>query len=267
MSIGMSSVLQDIIAAKQREVALNKKAVPLSLIEHLIVDNVESVRGFYDALQQKISLGENAIIAELKKACPFQGVLRKDYHPVFIAEEYEKNGATCLSVVTEQRFFQGNENDLDVTRDVTSLPILRRDFIIDEYQVFESCAMGADCILLLAACLDYARLRELTQLSYDLGMDVVIGVYNLQELDKVAGIPVRMIAIHNQNLNTGAIDISTSMALAAYIPKEILLISEGGICSAEEIALMNTAGVSAFLLGECLMRVTDPGRKLVEIFN
>ncbi len=167
----MSSILNDIIKEKQREIETNKAITPLSIIEHMIVDDIEPKRGFYRALRHKIDTGDNAVVAELKKACPLRGVLRKNYNPARLAKSYARGGAACLSVVTDSLFFQGSENDLDEARNITSLPILRKDFIIDEYQVFESCAIGADCIILFAACLTHEKLNELTRLTYDLGMD------------------------------------------------------------------------------------------------
>ncbi len=263
----MSSLLNDIIKEKQREIETNKAITPLSLIENMIVDDVESKRGFYQALRNKIDAGDNAIIAELKKACPVQGVLCDNYNPALLAKSYEKGGAACLSVVTDSTFFQGSENDLDEARNATSLPIVRKDFILDEYQVFESCAIGADCIILFAACLTHEKLNELTRLTYDLGMDVIISVHNLQELDKVAGLPVRMVGINNRDPNTFEIDLSTTTELITQIPTEILVITEGGIHDNEAVTLMNSVGVNTFLLGDSLMKTHNPEDKLMEIFK
>ncbi len=265
--MGLSSLLNDIIKEKQREIKNNKAIMPVSLIENMIVDDVEPKRGFYEALQNKINSDNNAIIAELRKACPVRGQLSKNYHPSLFAKTYEESGVACLSVVTDNTFCQGTEKDLDDARNITSLPILRKDFIIEEYQVFESCAMGADCIVLFAAFLSHEQLNCLTRLSYDLGMDVIVSVYNLQELDKVAGLPIRMVAISNRDLNTFEVDLEITTELVAQIPKEILVITEGGIQSSDDVALMNSLDVNVFLLGDELVQESEPEKKIKELLN
>lgn len=261
------SILRDILLEKQREVKLNMKALPTSVIENMIADEESDVpRGFYNALMQRVSEEKNAVIAEIKKASPSKGVIRDDFQPIPIAQSYERNGAACLSVLTDKKFFQGSELYLDSVKGASTLPVLRKDFIISEYQVFESRAMGADCILLIAACLSHEAMLTLIRLTYDLGMDVLVEVHNLAELDKVAGLPVRMVGINNRDLNTFEVDLSTTTELVAQLPAEMLTITESGISTREEVALMNSSGVRGFLIGETFMRHPDPGEKLAEMF-
>lgn len=267
MNTNMPSILKEIIEEKHREVKANSAAIPLSVIENVIADETEHARGFYNALAHKIQYSENAVIAELKKASPSKGVIREDFQPIPIAKSYEENGAACLSVLTDKKFFQGSELYLDTVKSVSSLPVLRKDFIIDEYQVFESRAMGADCILLIAACLSYEELLHFTRIAYDLGMDVLVEIHNLQELDKIAGLPVRMVGINNRDLNTFEVDLSITTELVAQLPKEILAIAESGIHTREDVAVMNSVGIKSFLVGESLMREDDPGEKLAELFS
>lgn len=267
MSSDMPSFLKRIIEEKTKEIKANITAIPLSVIENIIADVTEPARGFYNALTDKIQRSENAVIAELKKASPSKGVIREDFQPIPIAKSLEKNGAACLSVLTDKPFFQGSELYLDTVRGVSSLPILRKDFIIHEYQVLESRAMGADCILLIAACLTHEQLLHLTRMAYDLGMDVLIEVHNLQELDKVAGLPVRMVGINNRDLNTFKVDLSVTSELVAQLPSEILVVTESGVSTRDDVTLMNSVGVKSFLIGETLMRADDPGEKLAELFS
>lgn len=258
-----SSLLSKIIKEKQKEIEASKAIMPLSLIENMLVDEVLPKRGFYRALRDKVAIGNNVMITELQKSCPVRGVLCENYQPSLLAKNAEKIGVTCLSVATDSLFFQGSENDLDAVREATSLPVLRKDFIIDEYQVFESCAMGADCITLLAACLSREQLYQLTCLSYDLGLDVIVSVQSLEELEKVAGLPVRMVGINHRSLNTFERDETVTAELVKYIPTDILVIAENAIDTHEDVVAMNAIGVKAFLLEESLMKE----EKLLEFFN
>lgn len=267
VTTAMPTILEDIIAQKRREVQASMKAQPTALIEHLIADATASSRGFYGAMMRAVEGGRDAVIAEIKKASPSKGVIRKNFNPTAIAKEYERSGAACLSVLTDKAFFQGDELYLEQAKEATRLPVLRKDFIISEYQVYESCAMGADCILLIAACLSHASLLQLTRLAYDLGMDVLVEVHSLAELDKVAGLPVRMVGINNRDLHTFKVDLSITQELVPQIPSEILTITESGILTRDDVVLMNTVGVKAFLVGETFMREENPGDKYFELFG
>lgn len=267
MSDKLPTILEEIIAEKHREITERQAKTPQALIEHLIAEMDDAPRGFYQALANKAADGENAVIAEVKKASPSKGVICEDFDPVRIAKSYEKHGAACLSVLTDEKFFQGSEAYLDAARDAVKLPVIRKDFIVDAYQVYESRAMGADCILLIAACLSHDEMQSLTALAYELGMDVLIEIHNQAELDKVIGIPVRMLGINNRDLHTFDVDLQTTITLAAQLPDELLVITESGIADNSDVALMNAHGIYSFLVGESLMRHPKPGEKLAELFN
>lgn len=270
MTQDIPSILQEIVAEKHREIKSRSEKSPLALIEHLIADSDDMPRGFYRALAEKATKGQNAVIAEIKKASPSKGVICQDFDPVRIAKSYELHGAACLSVLTDEKFFQGSEDYLDAAREAVSLPVIRKDFIVDAYQVYESRAMGADCILLIAACLSHEQMADLTALSYDFGMDVLIEVHNQEELDKVKGIPVRMLGINNRNLHTFEVDLQTTISLAANLPtdvNELLVITESGIAQKEDVVLMNNHQIYGFLVGESMMRHAEPGEKLSQLFN
>lgn len=267
MTEQMPTILEKIIAEKYHEIAARSEKLPQELIEHMIAEMEETPRGFHRALADKVAKGDNAVIAEIKKASPSKGVIRENFDPVEIAINYEKHGAACLSVLTDEKFFQGSEAYLDAARDAVKLPVIRKDFIVDAYQVYESRAMGADCILLIAACLTHETMQSLTGLAYELGMDVLIEVHNQAELDKVAGIPVRMLGINNRNLHTFDVDLQTTITLAEQLPKELLVITESGIATKEEVTLMNQHGIHSFLVGESLMRHPKPGEKLAALFS
>lgn len=267
MTQSIPTILQDIIAEKHREVTVRRKAAPQTLIEHVIVEQQDMPRGFFKSLQSAVAENRPAVIAEIKKASPSKGVIREDFDPMAIAKSYEAAGAACLSVLTDEKFFQGSEQYLSDARDATQLPVIRKDFIIDAYQVFEARAMGADCILLIAACLSTERMRELTTLAYDLGMDVLIEVHSAEELNRIAGLPLRMIGINNRNLHTFEVDLQTTFTLANAIPDDIMVITESGITTRADVDAMLQAGISSFLVGESMMRYDNPGQKLTELFS
>lgn len=260
------TVLEKIIAVKHQEIEQSKKEVPLEIVESLIAEQNDFTRGFYNRLYEKISQQQNAIIAEIKKASPSKGIIREDFNPINIAKSYEEHGATCLSVLTDKEFFKGSELYLDQARESTHLPVLRKDFIVDEYQIFESRAMGADCILLIAACLSHQQMRDYSLLAYDLGMDVLVEVHDLKELDKTAGLPLRMLGINNRNLHDFSVDLSITIDLASQIPEEVLIITESGIVTKSDVSIMNASGIFGFLVGETFMRNDSPGQKLKELF-
>lgn len=269
MNKEIPSILQEIIEEKYREIKVRREKSPQALIEHLIADSDDIPRGFYQALLAKAANKENAVIAEIKKASPSKGVICEDFDPVRIAKSYQANGAACLSVLTDEKFFQGSEDYLDAAREAVSLPVIRKDFIVDAYQVYESRAMGADCILLIAACLSHQEMADLTALAYELSMDVLIEVHNQAELDKVKGIPVRMLGINNRNLHTFEVDLQTTIRLAQQLPdnpSELLVITESGIATSDDVALMNAHHIHGFLVGESMMRHSNPGEKLAQLF-
>ncbi|NEV64980.1 indole-3-glycerol phosphate synthase TrpC [Thiorhodococcus minor] len=223
-------------------------------------------RGFAAALESKLAAGQPAVIAEIKKASPSKGVLREDFRPAEIATRYAAGGAACLSVLTDVDFFQGSEAYLKEARAACSLPVIRKDFIIDPYQVYEARAMGADCILLIAACLDDARLSELSALAHELGMDVLTEVHDAEELERALAVPGRLIGVNNRNLRTFEVSLQTTLDLLGAVPADRLLVTESGILGREDVIRMRGHGVNAFLVGEAFMRAPDPGAALASLF-
>jgi indole-3-glycerol phosphate synthase len=223
-------------------------------------------RGFAAALRTRIDAGSAAVIAGVKKASPSKGVMRPDFRPAEIARSYAAGGATCLSVLTDVDFFQGDDAYLQQARAACALPVLRKDFTIDRYQVYEARALGADCILLIVAALDDARLHDLAVLARELGMDVLIEVHDAAELDRALATDAGLIGINNRNLRTFETRLQTTLELRPRVPAERLLVTESGIVTAEDVALMRSAGVHAFLVGEAFMRAEDPGAELRRLF-
>jgi indole-3-glycerol phosphate synthase len=229
-------------------------------------DDRETV-DFYQALKDKVDLKQNAIIAEIKKASPSKGILRENFNPVEIAKSYEAHGAACLSVLTDKDFFQGDDQYLIDVREAVSLPILRKEFIIDPYQVLEARAMGADCILLIAACLSDGEMEILAQHAMQLNMDILVEVHNAEELKRALQLPLIMIGINNRNLRTFDVSLQTTVDLLSDIKDDILVITESGILTSENVAFMREHDVYSFLVGEAFMRQDDPGVALQEIFK
>lgn len=258
-------ILRKIVHRKAEEVAARAERLPLP---RLIQGLAESppVRGFADALATKLAAGLPAVIAEIKKASPSKGILREDFRPPEIAASYERGGATCLSVLTDQDFFQGSNAHLREARAACTLPILRKDFIIDPYQVYEARAIGADCILLIVACLDDDRLRELSILAQELGLDVLMEVHDREELEQALAIPGRLIGINNRDLRSFRVDLETTTGMLDAIPADRIPITESGIRSREEVAHMRGHGIHAFLVGEAFMRAADPDEMLARLF-
>jgi indole-3-glycerol phosphate synthase len=218
------------------------------------------------ALQEKVDSGRAAVIAEIKKASPSKGVLRADFRPADIARSYAAGGAACLSVLTDADFFQGSEEYLRQARAACDLPVIRKDFIVDPYQVVEARAIGADCILLIAACLDDDQLQSLNRQAHELGMDVLIEVHDADELERALATDNRLVGINNRNLRTFKVSLQTTIDLLDAIPDDRLVVTESGILAAGDVALMRRHDVHVFLVGEAFMRAQDPGRQLVAFF-
>lgn len=258
-------ILQKILQRKAEEIAARAAQCPLTeLIARSAVS--DPPRGFAAALAAKGAAGHAAVIAEIKKASPSKGIIRPDFHPAAIAVSYEQGGAACLSVLTDIDFFHGSDAYLQAARAACRLPVIRKDFIIDPYQVYEARSLGADCILLIAAALDDVRLAELNALAQELNMDVLIEVHDRAELTRALTLPGRLIGINNRNLRTFAIDLQTTLDLLPAIPAERILVTESGILNREDVLRMNAHGVNAFLVGEAFMRAAEPGVELARLF-
>lgn len=259
------SILEDICARKHEEVEVQKALISENtLIAHIAASRDEP-RGFMNALRDMMSLGKPAVIAEIKKASPSAGIIREDFHPIDIAQQYASNDAACLSVLTDEHYFQGNALYLRDVRDAVSLPLLRKDFMVDRYQIVESRALGADCILLIAAALTDAQMAEFTRVAHDLGMDVLVEVHNEQEFDRALQLPVHAIGVNNRNLHDFSVDLSTSTTLQQKLPEDYFLISESGIDSHADIVSLQNAGINAFLVGGSLMKAENPGLALKQL--
>jgi len=262
----MSDILQRIVAVKQEEVQQARRVRSLADL-HSDVAQAPPVRGFAAALQARVAAGRPAVIAEVKKASPSKGVLREHFVPADIARSYEAGGAVCLSVLTDVQFFQGSTAYLQQARAACSVPVLRKDFIIDPYQVVEARAMGADCILLIAACLDDAQMSELEACALELGLDVLVEVHDAPELGRALRLKTPLVGVNNRNLRTFAVSLDTTLELRDRIPAGRLLVTESGILSREDVRRMRAAGVHAFLVGEAFMRAPEPGVALQGLFE
>ena len=258
-------ILKTITRRKVEEIRERAQHRPLSDLEAALV-GASPVRGFSAALEARIGAGEVGVIAEIKKASPSKGILREDFRPAEIARSYERVGAACVSVLTDVDFFQGADAYLQGVRAACGLPVIRKDFIIDPYQVYEARVIGADCILLIVACLADAQLRELNDLAHQLGMDVLIEVHDADELSRALRVSNRLIGINNRNLRTFDVNLDTTLDLLATIPGDRRVVTESGIHFREDVRRMRDRGVSAFLVGEAFMRAEDPGEKLAELF-
>jgi indole-3-glycerol phosphate synthase len=262
----MADILDKIVAVKREELAAAKKKVPLEAIRADAESRVLT-RDFVGALQAKIAAGRAAVIAEVKKASPSKGVLRADFIPADIAQSYAEHGAACLSVLTDRQFFQGQPDYLKQARASCDLPVLRKDFLIDPYQVYESRVMGADCILLIAACLDDAQMAELEAIARSLDMAVLVEVHDAQELQRALRLKTPLLGINNRNLRTFEVTLDTTLGMRAEVPADRLLVTESGILQPADVGRMRDAGVHAFLVGEAFMRAPDPGVALAALFG
>jgi indole-3-glycerol phosphate synthase len=261
----MSDILDRILARKHEEVAARSARVPRALLEARL-SRAPASRGFAEAIAAKIRSGRPAVIAEVKKASPSKGVIRPQFDPAAIARSYEAGGAACLSVLTDVDFFQGDDAYLQQARTACALPVLRKDFVVDPYQVLEARALGADCILLIVAALDDAQLAELTALAMDLGMDVLVEVHDIDELERALQVPAPLLGINNRNLRTFEVSLGTTLALRDAVPRDRILVTESGIATRTDVRRMRDGGVDAFLVGESFMREPDPGDALHRLF-
>ena len=266
----MTDILDRIVAVKREEVAAALRKRPLAEIRA----DAESrllTRDFVGALRAKLGQGQAAVIAEIKKASPSKGVLRQDFMPADIAQSYAQgNGpvsAACLSVLTDRQFFQGQPDYLKQARASCSLPVLRKDFMVDPYQIYESRAMGADAVLLIAACLSDSQMAEFETIALGLGMAVLVEVHDGAELERALRLKTPLVGINNRNLRTFEVSLDTTLSLLPQLPPERLLVTESGILGREDVARMRAAGVHAFLVGEAFMRAPDPGLALAELFS
>jgi indole-3-glycerol phosphate synthase len=261
----MADILQRILARKTEELAERSARLPLAELSARAAD-MPDTRGFADAIEAKIAAGDSAVIAEIKKASPSKGVIRGEFDPAAIARSYAKAGAACLSVLTDKDFFQGSEEFLRQAREACALPVLRKDFVIDPYQVYEARAIGADCILLIVAALDDAALLELALLAAELDLDVLCEVHDAEELERALALPVPLIGVNNRDLRTFHTSLDTSIELQSLIEYDRVLVSESGIHTPEDVARLREAGINAFLVGEAFMRAADPGQALRQLF-
>jgi indole-3-glycerol phosphate synthase len=262
---GTPDILLKITRRKRQEIADRLSVRSIADLETLLLGASEP-RGFADAIARKLAAGEPGVIAEIKKASPSKGVLRENFQPAQIARSYAQGGAACLSVLTDIDFFQGSDQYLQQARDACTLPVIRKDFIIDPYQVYEARVIGADCILLIVACLDDRQLKDLNDLAHRLGMDVLIEVHDAEELRRALQVDNRLIGINNRNLRTFDVTLDTTLELLPMIPPDRIVVTESGILTSEDVALMRRHQVNAFLVGEAFMRADDPGVKLAQLF-
>jgi len=266
----MSDILNKILAVKADEVAAARKHRSLQSLRDEVEGDKElraGLRGFEASLRKKIEAGHAGVIAEVKKASPSKGVLRADFRPADIAESYAKAGAACLSVLTDVHFFQGANEYLQQARAACDIPVLRKDFMVDMYQIYEARAMGADCILLIVAALDHGLMAEMEACAHELGMDVLIESHDGDELTAALNLKSRLIGINNRNLRTFDVTLDTTLDLLSRIPQERMVITESGIMSPADVQRMRENDVHAFLVGEAFMRAPDPGAELRKLFN
>lgn len=259
-------ILRKILCRKREEVAQRSAVLPLNELSQR-AQAAAPVRGFARALRDRVEARQSAVIAEIKKASPSKGVLRENFDPAAIARSYQAGGASCLSVLTDVDFFQGADEYLQQARAACALPVLRKDFVLDPYQVYEARALGADCILLIVAVLEDEMLMELLQLAEHLGMDALVEVHDATEMERALATPAPLIGVNNRNLRTFETSLETTIELLPAFPLDRLLVTESGIHSRDDVQLMRNKGVHAFLVGEAFMRADNPGERLAELFG
>jgi indole-3-glycerol phosphate synthase len=262
----MSDILERILAVKVEEVAAARAAIPLQAVMSAARDAAPP-RDFVGALRAKIAAGRAGVISEIKKASPSKGVIREDFDPASIAKSYERHGAACLSVLTDTQFFKGRLEDLRLARGACALPALRKDFMIDAYQVYEARAAGADCILLIVAALADGQMRELEDVARELGLAVLVEVHDGAELERALRLRTPLVGVNNRNLRTFETRLETTLDLLERIPCDRVVVTESGILKPEDVARMRSSGVGAFLVGEAFMRAPDPGAELARLFQ
>jgi len=262
----MSDILNKIVAVKHKEIAAAKKNKSLEAMREDAFSRVLT-RDFEGALRAKIAAGRPAVIAEVKKASPSKGVLREDFIPADIAQSYAEHGAACLSVLTDRQFFQGSADFLKQARASCDLPVLRKDFMVDAYQVYEARSMGADCILLIAACLSDAQMAELEAVARSMDMAVLVEVHDAEELQRALKLKTRLVGINNRNLRTFEVSLDNTLGMLSEVPADRLLVTESGILQRADVQRMRAAGVHAFLVGEAFMRAPEPGEALAALFG
>lgn len=261
----MSDILNKILATKAEEIAAAQARLPLEQVQALAAQQAPA-RDFTAAIRSKIAAGKAAVIAEIKKASPSKGVIRADFKPAEIAASYEQGGAACLSVLTDEQYFQGSADYLKQARAACQLPVLRKDFMIDAYQVYEARAMGADCILLIAAALTLAQMQQLESVAHSLGMAVLVEVHNGEELAQALQLSTPLLGINNRNLRTFEVTLDTTLGLLGNIASDKIVVTESGIFSADDVKLMRDHAVHTFLVGEAFMRQENPGAELAKVF-
>jgi indole-3-glycerol phosphate synthase len=266
----VADILNKILDVKADEISAAKKHQDLASLRRDVESNTEAhgqIRGFETSLRSKIAAGKAGVIAEVKKASPSKGVLREDFHPAEIATSYAKHGAACLSVLTDERFFQGAPDYLKQARNACTIPALRKDFMIDPYQVYQARSWGADCILLIVAALDHGLMRELEACAHEIGMDVLVEVHDADELDAALTLKTALLGINNRNLRTFETTLDTTINLLPRIPEDKLVITESAIRTRDDVQRMRDHAVHAFLVGEAFMRAQDPGAELAQLFD
>lgn len=261
-----ADILERILAVKREEVAVASRAKPLAALR-AEAEAQAAPRDFVGAIRRKIAAGQAAVIAEIKKASPSKGLLREDFRPADFAAEYAAHGAACLSVLTDRQFFQGSPEALQAARAACDLPVLRKDFIVEPYQLYEARAMGADAILLIVAALDLPRMQALETLARSLGLSVLVEVHDAAELDLALQLETPLLGINNRNLRTFDVSLQTTLNLLPRIPAGRIVVAESGIASADDVALLRKNNVHAFLVGETFMRAAEPGAALASLFG
>ena len=259
-------ILERILDRKREEITARVARASLAELRTRC-DNAANPRGFANALQTRVAAGGAGVIAEIKRASPSKGLLRDPFDPAAIAASYAANGASCLSVLTDHDFFQGHDEHLGSARAAGGIPVLRKDFIIDPYQVYESRAIGADCILLIVAALEDGQMAELAACAGELGLDVLVEIHDAAELERALVLDLPLLGVNNRNLRTFDVSLDTTLGLLSSIPDDRLVITESGIHGGEDVSLMRTHGVHCFLVGEAFMRAEDPGARLAELFT
>ena len=266
MSSDTPTILKKILARKQQEIVERSNVRPMAQLLEQIA-SASAPRGFATALEAKLAVGQSAVIAEIKKASPSKGVIREDFDPAAIAKSYAKGGAACLSVLTDVDFFQGADRYLTMARTACDLPVIRKDFIVDPYQIYEARAMGADCILLIVSALNEEQLYQLHEVAITMGMDVLIEVHDVAELNTALKLDNPMVGINNRNLHSFDVSLDNTFQLLEHIPKGKIVITESGIHHRDDVVAMRENNVNAFLVGEAFMRSDEPGERLRELFG